>query len=295
MKVCIIGGFPRAGTRQFTDIMNEDNNISIRGEVHYRSFRALSKVFQFADMEHDGKWSFKEYSKNRTLSVLNGIAGINKGFNTPFDSSKHYLGFKSPRIEVRKKILDSLFKTKIHFFFCARNIIDNYLSNYSVFNTTPRKFIQQTVNSINKFIEICKDDKYDENILYLDDFIESKNKGIWLKNNIFSKLPDCDVDHQKCESYYNSTTNRNATVAVGKKRIKSFNDGTINFICEDKRIKKATSIFYDQFGIDLTTDMSFKKQPLKLIKSLKRKRVFIYQHLSCAIRFIRQKNRKLSK
>lgn len=238
----IVGGFPRAGTRQFTDILNKHSEIMIKGECYPTSFDMLANTFEQADIEHKGKWSEKSYIKNRLRSALNAYACISKGDNQPFNfKDALVVGFKKPRIEIQYHSIEKLFNVaypKIIFFYCVRNLKDNFLSANSTFNTSPEKFITQTNKSLIAINKIIKQSIYDSQVISLDEFIQHEDKGLWLSNNLFSKLPIGNLTKEQCQSFLDQSTNRNSTEKKGKKRKKDLSNALYQMFQNSAALKQ---------------------------------------------------------
>lgn len=212
-SVAIVGGFPWAGTRQFTDIMNASGLFDIRGEVYGPSFKKLSEVYLEADKNHAGKWSEKNYKANRWHSVLNSIAGISKGYNEPFDfSSEKILGFKTPWIENHKDSLDSLFNnSRVDFFCCLRSVQKNILSGMYRFGISLEYYEKRVDESAKKIEELCSDDRYRVIFLNLDSFVTAQSKAEWLAENLFNYFPGSFESHEDLLCMLSSAPNRNSS------------------------------------------------------------------------------------
>ncbi len=254
-QYCFMGGFPRAGTRQFADILNKSNLFHLKGEVYNRSFRRLKDLLEQGDMDHKGRWSEESYFKYRTISAFQMGAAISKGSNASFSvtNAQQIIGFKSPRIERHKGILDTMvaYESKpILFYYCVRNIQENFLSLKSTFGVTVEDFVKDTIESLEMYFVLLQDEKYDVKLLNLDGFIKDENKGNWIKNNIFSNVIS-QLDDDECEGMLKKTTNRNATVAHGKKRLTELSDEEVYYITKNKRLVKICKDFSNETGIDL--------------------------------------------
>lgn len=255
MKVCIIGGMPRAGTRQFTDILNKLDRVHIKGEVYRQSFNEACSLVSKANRDHAGRWSEPSYLKARLKTVLNIIAGISKGSNTPFAfDGLEIVGFKCPRIEIDKDTIDCLFRNdveRLYFFYCIRNIKDNYLSEKSNFSVSIERYVDRTVLSIRKLLEIHGDRVYKLQLLNLDDFISMKEKTLFIQNTIFQFLGDLDIEDNHCEELYKATTNRNATKNVGKQRLTTLTDREKEFFASHRGLNETLRLFEDKFNVRL--------------------------------------------
>lgn len=247
IHVLILGGFPRAGTRQFADILNNHIDINIKGECFPLLFEKMAEFFEESDRLHNGRWSESQYLQWKIHSVLNAYAGISKGSNTPynFHEGKIY-GFKCPRIEIKYDSIKKLFNglsTNIIYIYCTRNIKQNYLSENSAFNITIEKYINRTIQSLSSILSVVNDNQFDVEICSLDDFILSLDKGCWLNYNLFSKLPVDKIKDTTCYEFYLNTTNRNATEFSGKTRRKELSEEEYRFFVNHKKLNNVVSEF----------------------------------------------------
>ncbi len=55
-SIAIVGGFPRAGTRQFTDILNGHPQVGIKGEIASQTFAQMVRMWRVADKSPAGTW-----------------------------------------------------------------------------------------------------------------------------------------------------------------------------------------------------------------------------------------------
>ena len=132
--IALIGGFPRSGTREFTDAMNCWKNVSIRGEVYGSTVGAVFSLIQEHDeIFLDNKYT-ESYHERRAYAALNSIVSLSK--TTPSLFSKEnfeegVVGFKTPHIENRWKELEFLFgldrRDKVYFY-CYRKLSSCFLS-----------------------------------------------------------------------------------------------------------------------------------------------------------------------
>ncbi|SDI96726.1 hypothetical protein SAMN04487867_11920 [Vreelandella titanicae] len=254
-QFCFIGGLPRAGTRQFTDVINAHSACLIQGEFYPNSLKLVGKLLQQADVDHKGKYFDSTYQRHRTLGAMNMLSMISKSRYYDFDNSLSVVGFKSPRLELHKKTLDIIFKfyeSEVVFFYCVRNLFDNYLSLNSMFNVPVERFIYQTKLSLEGYFQLCLDKKYHVQLLDLDDFIGADNKKYWLFSHIFdSALKGLGVNAEQCAEYYEETINRNSTEASGKSRRSSLDNCEIEAILSSEILTQLCQKFHKKTGVDL--------------------------------------------
>lgn len=258
-EYCIIGGFPRAGTRQYTDILNRHPGAQIKGEVFSnKSFKMVGDLLLQADLDHSNRWSSEKYQSARYKTAWNLVAGVSKGSNEPFSFESTVIGFKCPRIEIAKATLDIILKgdqRRVQFYFCARQIIENYLSLNSTFGLTAEKFVAHTNRSLKFFSDLKEDSRYNCEVLVLDEFIglELSDKGTWINENLFKPLSSFETTDQECAEFYAATRNINATEAVGKKRIRTLSDEDAAFFERRTKFWSNISAFEQANNIDISS------------------------------------------
>lgn len=255
MQICIIGGFPRAGTRQFTDILNVHPEIAIKGEVYRKSFRLAGDLFAQADKDHHGNWSDKTHQRIRELAALDVVAAISKGNTGSFSPDTVVRGFKSPRIETQKATLDLLFglgRRKIVFFYCVRNVVANYLSVNAMWGSGFERWKSQTLKSLRAFGKMQHDRKYAVTVLQFDVFAGTEDKGPWIKRELFDRIACTPVSEADCRDYLARTSNRNATLRkTGAARPGALLPEDRQRFVESKDLRSAVAQFAKATGIDL--------------------------------------------
>lgn len=220
MEVAIIGGFPRAGTRQFTDILNAHPKVEIKGECFPKVLTLTAGLFKSADFKHAGRWGEDKYKEWRLRSALNAYAGLSKGSNSPYNFGKlDVVGFKSPRVEVVYEDIASLFhENEIKFFYCVRSCEENYLSENSTFGVSVEDYISSTVKSLESFFRMREDKRFSCTAISLDDFLLSPDRASYIENFLFGPLERVSLSKEEVLTFVESTKNINATVASGKVR-----------------------------------------------------------------------------
>ncbi|WP_339898722.1 hypothetical protein [uncultured Gilvimarinus sp.] len=253
MEVCIFGGFPRSGTRQYADILNGHALMSVKGECFPRVVKLLSRVFEEADDKHQKRWSSQKYDEWRVKSALNAYAGLSKGSNAPYDfSGLKVCGFKSPRVESIYDDLGGLFfKEKIKFFYCVRKVSENYLSECSTFGISVEDYVSSTVSSIKKFFEVVNDERFDCTVLSLDSFLASKNRANYIQDNIFSKFSGVSTSLGEVEELIERTRNINSTESSGKVRRLDLQGYERDYIFNSSELRASCEVMKAHFDVDI--------------------------------------------
>lgn len=217
MRFCLIGGFPRSGTRQVLDLLNHHPQISLRGEIHRPLIVAIEKLVKKAERCHQGKWTEKNFQQARRELILENIRllgkGPSKGSWPPF-ASKQIIGFKLPYVELVKSSIDYLLMPEfdgVDFIYCVRNLEDNFLSQKSKLSINKKRFISNTIESIDALRCLREDPFYRVKVVPLESFINSPNRSLWIRTELFSFLGLSDVTDVSASSYISKTPNRNKT------------------------------------------------------------------------------------
>lgn len=253
VEVCIVGGFPRAGTRQFTDILNKHSEIAVKGEYYPKLVRLLLKAFEGADEVNENRWTNENYNKWRMRSALNAYAALSKGSNSPFDFKMlKVAGFKSPRAELNFYELKKLIGfNEVVFFYCLRNVKDNFLSENSTFNVGVEDYVEKTIGSMRAAIDISEVSGVAFYILNLDDYISTEEKESWLNDNIFSRLNVSSLSEGDISNFLGKVKNTNATLNQGKVRRYELSDEEYKCIYENKELISLNKVFLERFGSEI--------------------------------------------
>jgi hypothetical protein len=253
MKLVIIGGFPRSGTRQFTDIMNFHEDFTIQGEIHSNVLEAIARLFKAADKSHSGKRTERAFFSRRPTASLEVYRLVSKSNSEPlkYNYSGKCLGFKQPLIESRHEILKIIFERdykNCHFFVCLRNLYDNFLSLNSAFGWTIEKYIHSLKVSISALQVMDKDDFFILQPLCLDSYISSVNKESWLRESIFHPL-DISLSNEWLADCLKSTTNRNKTPENQRKH--ELDEFTRSTLLGDRELMEAVDWLETRFSANL--------------------------------------------
>lgn len=253
MKFCIVGGFPRAGTRQFTDFLNKHDAVQLKGEVYPQSLPRLSEFIAAVDQFHAGKWPEENYRKFRAQTILNTIAGVSKGTNAPFEfATSRVFGFKTPYVEIWKSAVDELFvpeaQSPIQFFYCVRNLGDNFLSQNAFLGVNIATFIRRTTRSLISCLEFLEDDRYACEVLDLDEFVNSEHRTDWVASHLYGALGVKVPNPNKLAKIVDSTVNRNSTATTRGERRTALQDSERQSLAADNDLRKALDRFREVTG-----------------------------------------------
>lgn len=256
MRFCIVGGFPRAGTRQFTDFLNKHKQVSLKGEVYPQSLKQLAEFIANVDQFHSGKWPEENYRAFRAVTILNTIAGISKGTNAPFNfDDASVFGFKTPYVEFWKASLDTLLVPEadgqIVFCYCVRNLADNFLSQNAFLGIDLKTYVNRTVRSLNACCEITEDQRYALVLLDLDSYIASADQPGWIASHLFEEVGVKVPVQEKLEQIIENTHNRNSTAAAQGERRKELTEEERDVLESDPDLTNALQQFEQITGLSV--------------------------------------------
>ncbi|MDR5860829.1 hypothetical protein FZZ93_15215 [Halomonas eurihalina] len=251
MEICIIGGFPRAGTRQFTDILNNHDNASIKGEFYPKVISSLLNVFQIADKINAGRWTGDNYRKWRMMSALNAYAAFSKGSNSPFDfQGLKVAGFKCPRAENNfLEIKEVIGFERVVFFYCVRNVKESFLSENSSFGVSVEDYVSKTTESMRSGLAVSENENVDFQVLSLDEFLCAHDKTSWVIDNMLSKFRELSFDEHDVRNILGKVENTNATERHGKKRRTRMTREECEFFNESSEFLRLAKLFEDKYKI----------------------------------------------
>ena len=259
VHVCIVGGFPRAGTRQFTDVLNAHPDVRVHGEIPRGTLRKVGELFVQADADYSGRWSRQFFERRRARAALVTIAALGKGKprGPRLDVKKAVVGFKTPWVELDHTTLRLLFRgERPTFYYCVRNLRDNFLSARAVLNKSPENYLGRTRQSLATALHLMDDPDFDLRVLSLDDFLGCEDAGTWLATNLFGALPIDGVVPGQATRYFGSTTNRNATVRkLGTRRPKTLEPAVQKLLADDQELARLSGEFQKRTGVDLAATL----------------------------------------
>lgn len=253
MQLVIVGGFPRAGTRQFTDLLNQHDDIALQGEIHRPVFQAMSRMFRLADEHHTGTRTEKAYSKRRQMAALEIYRLMSKSNSQPkaFDYTMGFLGFKQPLIERDWKPIRRIYKPDhkvCHFFCCIRNMYDNYLSLHSAFDWDTARYKAAIGAGIEGLQQMMSDPFFKVNPLPLDDYVATEVKGDWVRRYLFEPL-GISAEPEWFDTCVDRTRNRNKTPSEQRKA--TMHRADIEALLEAQDLVEAFEWMERTFSLDL--------------------------------------------
>lgn len=231
----IVCGLPRSGTRQFTDILNQDPRICLQAEVSPVLIPKMHDLLSAADRAYARHSSLPGYLAKRAEIIVQLLSGFSKGRRNIKPSAVVH-GFKTPSVEKRYKTLCEMILPSygaLNFFFCVRGFTDCYLSLSSMpwFNKTPEEYTNIYVKSLATAVKIgsLPEKAVSISCLNLDEFITAEDKGTWLHDHLFSRVP-VSISKERSGKYYSKTRNINATKRVtGEDRRNALSDSEATY------------------------------------------------------------------
>lgn len=230
--LCIIGGSPRSGTRNFADLANAHSEVRLFGEIGVHALAsandALAELQAYHKSEHarrapKGRNTIQGFRDHEmALALLAMYAKSPAAPYNPNSFSSGVVGFKCPQIERRWRVLVDMFRgfeKPKHFFFCMRNLDENYLSLHSrgwrsnlgdYFNR-----LKPALEALLEFREwsVLQDEEWKISVLHLNDYLSSTDRADWLGERLFGHIAP-GTSNKRINKFVAATTNRNATLAV---------------------------------------------------------------------------------
>lgn len=252
----LVGGFPRAGTRQTTDILNLHPKVQLQGEIPAKIVSSVAKLVNQVDVAHEGTQYDASYQKRRQEFIFDMLRHVckSKPLAPAWDWGRPHLGFKKPYLESEKRSLEMLFGRmgRIRFVFCLRDVGENYLSMSSAFGTEAEQHARRTVRALRYWHRLVNDSAYTVVPMYLSDFVSASDRGEWVAQNLFEPL-EIDVTIDQARAMVTKTKNKNKTPDELRRREISDEDRAKlrdfpNLLDELARFEKAT-------GYDLGRDL----------------------------------------
>lgn len=269
--LCIIGGSPRSGTRNFTDLANAHSQISLFGEVGNRALTATNEAMAELEAYHAGEIAVRaakgknararKYAPHEMLLSL--LAMHAKTPVTPFNPESFeegVVGFKTPQIErqwrVFTRMLDG-FNSPKTFFFCMRNIDQNYLSlhscgwrkDFSEYSTRLKPLFESLLEF--KRWNDSGDGEWRINVLHLDDYLASDDKPAWLSKKFFGVIAP-ETSNSEIDDFIGSVTNRNSTERLtGEERRKSLTDEERSAIRNAGDVRRLLEQINETFDVNI--------------------------------------------
>lgn len=251
MRLILVGGFPRSGSRQFTDILNAHPEISLQGEIYSETYRALGRLVEASSTEHAGKWSERKFLPRRKPWIIESLCTHMKGMPKPVGPDTRFVGLKQPYLETLWKSTLEIFSRdweSCDFFFCTRNIHDNFLSLNSAFDYSAQHYTKKMIYSARGLGSLLDNSFFRVHPISLDGYIASENKSDWLADNLFRPL-ELSVSAEEAEEMIAGTQNRNQTPAAKRKREIAEDDRI--FLAGNDDLKNAVQFIEDKMGLKL--------------------------------------------
>ncbi|AZU04675.1 hypothetical protein X907_2154 [Glycocaulis alkaliphilus] len=270
-KLCIIGGSPRSGTRNFADLISAHPDTQLFGEVgHYALPKVKGALEEMAAYHAEetsrrtlrGRGRQKKFASHRVALTLTGMYA--KSPQMPFNfnalTSRHVVGFKTPQIEKRWRLMNELygeFENERHFFFCIRNLDQNFLSLHSRgWRKDVEEYVERLLPLLQSIVKFkawneSKDGGWQIHLLHLNAFLDAASREDWLFDRVYRPLFGGDA-RQPAAQALASTSNRNSTLNVtGKPARSELTDEEQNFLTNSAELKEAVERFNAAFNTDL--------------------------------------------
>ena len=262
--LCVVGGMPRGGTRNFADLANAHATVRLFGELQKNATRAAKKMSaMIANVHEQGNPRGVKFLQGRrphiALTLLAMCAKNPQPFYGGHAASGGVLGFKKPKIERLfdevDALLGALADRKV-LYFCCRNLDQNYLSMHSLgWRENPEHYFRHIRKSLTAILEVSARSREGNGWLvrplYLDAYIRAENPAGWLVENLYGPL-GLDVSEDAAKSYIDRTENRNATSRKeGVVRRKQLTDEERREFEAATEIRELVERVNVDFGIDL--------------------------------------------
>lgn len=256
--IVVVGGFPRAGTRQFCNLINQIPSCYIQGEMDVRPYSLLADFVQEIDRIIEGKTSgyglrIKDAFQNRrneaVLETYRLFSKTGKNVRPDWDELK-VTGLKKPLVEVSHRQTKAIFEPSnesIVHFYCLRGIYSNFNSLAGAFGYTVPRYKQKISESISGLQEMVCDDFFEVKPLHLESFINSDGAS-WVQENLFNpigiNIPTEDVDKAIAKT-------RGANRTPDAKRRSGVTEEEMAELTSDKEFVENVRWLEQHFGISL--------------------------------------------
>ena len=222
--LCVIGGLPRGGTRNFADLASAHPDVRLFGEVHRngvaaatRALKAVEKFQKASDAR--GQAAFLARKHHIALALLALHSKMPKPYGSESGRYSGVFGFKTPGIELQFDKVAALtegFERRV-FFFCCRNLDDNYLSLASLGWRSDvghyLRTVKKHLGAVLAMHELSqRNGGWTVRPLYLDSYIASEDKAAWLIEHMFEPL-GLPLTTGDVVGFIERTTNRNSTLS----------------------------------------------------------------------------------
>ncbi|MFQ6554031.1 hypothetical protein AAD018_016945 [Aestuariibius insulae] len=213
-RIVIIGGFPRAGTRQFCNLVNHVPGCRIQGEMDPTSYKMLAQFVQTVDENYVGRRMEKGYAKRRNEAVIEAYRLFSKtSRNDKVDwGDLKVVGLKKPLIERSYQDTKALFgpsNRSVTHFYCLRNIYSNFNSLAGAFDYTIPHYKTRLSASISGLQKMVEDDFFDIRPLHLDGFVTSDGPQ-WVQEKLYAPI-GLEQSREEASLAIEQTTGSNRT------------------------------------------------------------------------------------
>ena len=249
----LIGGFPRAGTRHFCDVVNAVPGCEILGEMNAPVFHRMIDFVDGVDANHSGRWMERGYAARRLEAILETYRLFSKtNANRPVDwQAAKIVGFKKPFVEVSHEHTKRLFRPEagsVVQFYCLRGIASNFNSLAGAFGYTTDSYKKRIGQSIDALRKMDADDFFRVHPLSLEGFVAAGDKVSWTRSNIFEPM-GLSVPPAEIGAYLENIRNRNRTPS--DKRRPGITETERTELFGDSRFVAKVEWLERRFGTDL--------------------------------------------
>ena len=249
----MIGGFPRAGTRNFCDVVNASPVCKLEGEFENSAYTQLADLVDAIDRKYAGRWMEKGFQERRLTSILKTYSLFSKTrkCEEPDWDKLQVAGFKKPFIETLHGATRTLFEPEVSQlvqFYCVRNVFDTFNSLAGAFGYSVEQYNEGIRQSVDSLIALQKDAFFKFRPLSLDDYVASEDKPRWIKEHLFDVI-GVATDIEECSAYLHTVTNRNRTPR-GRRRA-GITDREREQITRDKKFVESIDWLEQYFGVRL--------------------------------------------
>lgn len=256
----IVCGPPRSGTRQFADFLNAHEDVCLQAEINPKLISPIRELLKEADAVYGDSQKKNIYEKKRADAVSAMFSFFSKGniFEKP---DCRVQGFKLPHAELHSGNLNEIITPsfqRLNYFYCIRNLKDTYLSLMAMpwFRASPDQFFKKYVKSLKAAIQM--DGKANGgaviNVVSLDGFLESRDRGEWLLRNLFLPI-GIQPNSKTLNEYIDNSINKNSSSRKNLTKPNEFDEDAISdYFKNKKEILEWTASFNRAFGTNLNND-----------------------------------------
>jgi len=251
-RIAIIGGFPRAGTRQFCNLVNLVPDCSIQGEMHTHAYNLFAEFVQEIDKTYEGRWMGEGYAERRAEAVLEAyrlFSKTNRNDGVDWNLLK-VAGLKKPLAEIahnQTKLLFGPSRRSITYFYCLRGIHSNFNSLAGAFDYTVPHYKKRISASISGLQEMTDDAFFDIRPLHLEGFINSDGAQ-WVHEKLFEPI-GLNMTREETSDAIERTSGSNRT--PDQKRRPGVTQEEVKALDSDKDFTEKVRWLEDFFSVSL--------------------------------------------